>query len=421
MRQSVIAAVIVGSLLSVPGAAWAGDPGEEAKLRAEVEQLRRQIDRLERRLSDVESRRPVAAAAGTTGELPPILEAAKNLQIHGSVDTSYTYNFNEPSDNTNSFRTFDTDHNSVMINNVELSIEKPVSAESPVGFRFDPTWGEDSQVFDAAGLGSGTDEFDLQQAYVQAYLPWGTGWDAKFGKFVTMHGAEVIESKDNWNFSRSILFGYAIPFTHTGLRVHSTLMEGLDFYAGINNGWDVVKDTNKAKTLEFNLTYAPMERASISSTFMFGAEQANDNRDQRFLYDLVAAYQPLDNLWLKFNYDYGFDQDGAVEDSKDATWQGLAGYAKYQVNDWYSLAARAEYFFDNDGIRTGQRTASVFPSNDVDWWEMTLTNEFKLYKDLIARLEYRHDWADGRIFRRHQGGTANNTQNTIAVEFLYPF
>ena len=38
------------------------------------------------------------------------------------------------------------------------------------------------------------------------------------GKFVTPIGAEVIESQDNWNYTRSILFGYAIPFYHVGVR-----------------------------------------------------------------------------------------------------------------------------------------------------------------------------------------------------------
>ena len=37
-----------------------------------------------------------------------------------------------------------------------------------------------------------------------------------FGKFVTSAGAEVIESKDNWNYSRSLLFAYAIPYWHFG-------------------------------------------------------------------------------------------------------------------------------------------------------------------------------------------------------------
>jgi len=38
------------------------------------------------------------------------------------------------------------------------------------------------------------------------------------GKFVTLAGAEVINSTLDTNYSRSILFGYAIPFSHTGAR-----------------------------------------------------------------------------------------------------------------------------------------------------------------------------------------------------------
>ena len=45
-------------------------------------------------------------------------------------------------------------------------------------------------------------------------------WDA--GKFVTPIGAEVIESQDNWNYTRSILFGYAIPFYHLGRARHAS-------------------------------------------------------------------------------------------------------------------------------------------------------------------------------------------------------
>ena len=55
----------------------------------------------------------------------------------------------------------------------------------------------------------------IQQAYV-SLLTGKVQWDV--GKFVTPIGTEVIESQDNWNYTRSILFGYAIPFYHVGVR-----------------------------------------------------------------------------------------------------------------------------------------------------------------------------------------------------------
>ena len=103
--------------------------------------------------------------------------------------------------------------------------------------------------------------------------------------------------------------------------------------------------------------------------------------------------------------------------SEDASWQGVAGYARYQFNDWYALAARAEYFNDEDGVRTGVRSSRGVGS--VNLWELTLTNEFKVYKDLITRLEYRHDHASDAVFSA--GSSTDNTQDTISAEVIYPF
>jgi hypothetical protein len=55
----------------------------------------------------------------------------------------------------------------------------------------------------------------IQQAYLTATKDKLT---FDFGKFVTPLGAEVIETKDNWNYTRGLLFTWAIPFTHLGAR-----------------------------------------------------------------------------------------------------------------------------------------------------------------------------------------------------------
>ena len=52
----------------------------------------------------------------------------------------------------------------------------------------------------------------MEQAYLSTKPPAMKGLELDFGKFVTSAGAEVIEAKDNWNYSRSILFAWAIPY-----------------------------------------------------------------------------------------------------------------------------------------------------------------------------------------------------------------
>lgn len=390
---------------------------EVSELREEISQLRQRLNQMEERLAKREQS-PAASdiLPPTSGEYGGGIPSwVRNVSLSGFVDASYVYNTQRPESRASSLRVFDTEANGFQPHAFELVVGKPVSEESRVGFRADLDVGEDAEVVGSVttGLGSTADELDLQQAYAEALLPLGNGLNVKFGKFVTLHGAEVIESKDNWNFSRSYLFGYAIPFTHTGLRLSYPVASWLTALFGVNQGWDVVDDNNTAKSVEWGAVLTPTPQTFLSVVGMRGAEQASDNRDDRHLIDVVLGWNPTEKLALKLNYDYGHEEDVVVEDVENASWQGVAGYARYQFNDGYALALRGEYFADYDGVRTATRVG------DVRLWEFTLTNEFKVYKDLITRLEYRHDHASDAVFSA--GSSVDNTQDTLSLELIYPF
>ena len=411
---------------------WADDPG----LKAEIEVLKERLAKLEEKLSAGEGDQIVPPTAGEGAAVIQLPSGLQGVQMSGFIDTTFTYNLNEPETNINTLRVFDTRANSFMLNNAELVIEKPVSSGSPVGFRTDIDWGTDAEVVGSVTTGLGanahthgetpetavSDEVELQQAYVEYLAPVGNGLDVKAGKFVTLHGAEVIESKDNWNISRSYLFGYAIPFSHTGIRTAYPWTERFSTMVGVSNGWDLVDDTNQGKTIELGFASTPLDGVTLGSTYMVGAEQAGDNSHQRHLLDIVLGWQPIEPLQLKLNYDYGSEDDGASAVVHDnAVWQGLAAYARYAVNDRLALAARGEFFNDADGVRTAFTSGiNGITDDDIKLYEFTLTGEYKLHEHLIGRLEYRHDTANARIFRSDDQGQ-RSYQDTIAMEFIAPF
>ena len=418
--------------------AWADDP-MMAGDKAELQVLKARLEKLEQKLAAQEATAAGAAPGNAILQLPSGLHG---IQMSGFVDTSASYNFSGPHALKNTLRTFDTESQSFLINNAELNISKPVSADSPLGFQTTLMLGTDAPVVGAVttGLGTGTEQFQLSQAYAEYLAPVGEGIDIKAGKFATMHGAEVIESVNDWNFSRSFLFGLAIPFTHTGVRVSYPWNKWLSTTVGMVNGWDVVKDNNAGKTLETAVAWTPNDKMSLTTNYMVGPEQPSvgggvcvacgSNSHMRHLIDVVASYQPIDPLQLKANLDYAFEEKG-VGIGKNASWVGLAGYARYTLTPWWALATRAEWFHDADGVRTAFRTAS--PTNtfgvgalngisgfDLNLWEMTLTNEFKINKHLIGRLEYRHDQASEKIFRNESVGR-RPYQDTVGMEFIAPF
>src|SRR3990172_12215290 len=247
----------------------------------------------------------------------PLFGVIKDWNFGGHVALSYNYNFNNPDSRNNAFRVFDDKANQFDINQAELWIDKPTSVESPIGFGIDFIIGRDAKKIHSLGLGisagddpTKSDVFDLTQAYVTYKAPIGNGLDLKAGKFVTLHGAEVIRRTGNFNVSRSLAFGFAIPFTHTGIMATYPVNDWLTVTAGIVNGWDNTDDNNNGKTIHGMATITPIKDLTLTLGGTWGAELNDRAKPKRGLLDLVATYKPISPLTLTLNYNYG-EQDEA--------------------------------------------------------------------------------------------------------------
>ena len=420
--------LVSGFWFLVSGFAFAGGDDETTqKLLKRIEELEKKVEVLNNRLSIYEKVPPTTVSeeviqkkiddilAKREEKEGGLVKALKDITLSGFIDTSYTYNFNGPDSRTNTGRVFDTEANNFNLQAAELVFEKLPPDAGGVGFRTDLFFGQDAEVITPTG--STRDQFDLQQAYISLKpplsfnLPFGNWQWIKIGKFVTMHGAEVIEAKDNWNFSRSLLFGYAIPFTHTGIRAGYQFFDGLSGYLGINNGWDNVKDNNKTKSVEGALAWAASNKLSFNLAGMYGPEQTSNDHSQRGLIDFLATYKPFDKWTVMVNADYGHEDD-VIAAGKDGAWSGVAGYLRYDPNSWMSLISRTEFFSDRQGLR-------VVSGTREDLWEQTLTLELRPYKDLITRLEYRHDESSSKIFTSNQKSVDH--QDTLGLEAIYSF
>lgn len=242
-------------------------------------------------------------------------------------------------------------------------------------------------------------------------VPLGSGLRVEAGKFVTGLGYEVIEGFDGWNdnATRSFLFGYAIPFTHTGLRASYVLSPVVSTMVMVANGWDDVRDNNSGKTVHLQVGIAPTSRVALIVNGIAGPEQDHDSRHFRDVLELVATWKPTDRLSLGFNGDWGREA-GAVPGGGTALWSGAAGYLRLALATRVALSLRAEAFQDRDGARTG--TAQTLT-------ELTLTPEVRLGTSCIVRGDLRLDVSDHPIFEGRSG--PRKTQPTVSVNALYHF
>ena len=171
------------------------------------------------------------------------------------------------------------------------------------------------------------------------------------------------------------------------------------------NGWDNTDDNNRGKTVGASIAYTPMEQLAMTFNLTYGPEQYKSSNN-RFLFDWIGTVKPVKNLSFILNTDYATEEH-AAPDSGTAKWYGIAGIAKYDFSDLFSASARAEYFDDKDGVRTG--TAQKLK-------EITITPEYRVGKtNIIVRPEYRHDWSDKESF----DSGSKKSQDTLALAVMY--
>ena len=352
-----------------------------------------------------------AKAAAAAAALPKWFD---DLAVNAFVSTAYEYNANRPTNGASSFRVFDFSDNSFNLDVAELVVQIAASKPNDAGFRVDFDAGNSiPQITKTQDQNAA--QFDLKQAFASYIAPLGSGLRFDVGKFVTHLGYEVIEGYDGYNdnYSRSILFGYAIPFTHTGVKASYAFSSKVAGMVEVVNGWDLLRDNNRSKSVGAQLTLTPVAPLSVLLNWIGGPELANNNHSNRNVFDLVTIYKATSALTLGLNGDYGKENGTSlVNPGSDATWKGIAGYATYALTNKFSVAFRGETFHDEDGVRLGTGTRAVLS-------EGTFTPSYKFTDHVLLRGEARYDKANQPILTRK--GTLSDKQTTVAANVIFVY
>jgi hypothetical protein len=298
------------------------------------------------------------------------------------------------------------------------------------------------------GLGTCTAPYNYQVDVTQAYPSFSFG---KFtliaGKFETLAGAEVIESPSDLNFSRSILFGYAVPFTHTGVRLTYAATPQISIIVGANRGWDTTRplsssdlaklgaptgySDNSDLTGEFGLAFNPTSALSWTIQGYSGTQEdalyvgcSTSTTCNRSLIDSVLTYHVNSALSATVNVDDA-QQTNTCSASFVANpaavnycgglgvgtvqWRGIAGYLSEAWSSNFTTTLRYEAFGDPEGYRLATGVGT-------EWSEGTVTAQYAPSSHLTLRGEWRVDTATQPIFSSTTKPTS--AFGTVGVEAI---
>jgi len=364
-------------------------------------------------------------------------EWARDIRPFAYAESSYVFNATGAGrGGTNELRLYDYDEG-FTFNAAAFSLKRDPSEPHPFGFGVTLTAGLDSQKNHSLGIFRSsedqfpfrnTSKFDVLEAYVSARLPLGSGLTVSGGKFVSLLGYENPEGPLNLNWSRGYLYTFAGPTTVTGGFVSYTFLGWLTVGVGAVTGSDTTADNNSTPSGTGEIAVELANGFSGTLGWLIGPEQDNQNTHTRYVLDLVLSYTGLNRTTLALEATYGYEDHEAflaslhTRRNTNAAWWGWALYGAYEWTAKIRTALRQEYFQDTDGARTG------FGSM-LRLWSTTLTADYRVWKGLEFRLEYRHDAADEKVFKARTsrpdqslGVTPQSkTLDTFSIALIYVF
>jgi hypothetical protein len=354
---------------------------------------------------------PAPAAAPTPAPAPapaPSVWSVGSLDFSGLIDGYYSYNANRPSNaangQINDLYNFNDKTDQFNLAMAKLTINHN---PDPVGVHVDLIFGRANDIIHPS-TDKNTDSY-IEQAYISATPPKWHGTELDFGQFVTSAGAEVIEAMNDWNYSRSILFAWAIPYYHFGIRTSTPVTKAWTAGVQLVNGWNDVVANNGGVTVGLTSLYTK-PKYNWALNYYVGPQNTDTQKANRNLIDTTLNLTPTPKFSAYLNYDYGqnhTDAMGAMPESS-AHWQGFAGDLHEQFLPKQALSFRGEFFNDSEGYSTG--TAQKLK-------EVTATYEYKWNPGVLTRVEYRRDWSDQPFF--HKGDTEMvDAQSTLTVAFI---
>ncbi|GAB2943655.1 porin [Hymenobacter coalescens] len=334
---------------------------------------------------------------------------ANPLTFYGFVDGYYGYDLQGRSARRPDFLYAHSRANEFALNNAVL------------GARYD-----DGQVRGALGLHAGTyveanyaaEPAALRPVY-EAYAgfrPFARAW-LDVGIFPSHIGFESALSKDNWTLSRSIMAENS-PYYEAGARLSYEFGPKLTLTGLVLNGWQNLRDNNRAKAAGTQLQWKPTAKLTLNSSTFYGNEQPRDSvRRRRYFHNLYASYAATERLSVAAVFDLG-QQQGARRGRAD-TWHTGAAFVRYQFTPKWAAVARGEYYHAGRGVVI--RSPSPAPTDAAFRVRgASLNLDYAPSAHVLVRVEGRALRSPERPFRTDAGrpsASYANVTGSVALSF----
>ncbi len=307
---------------------------------------------------------------------PLSAQSQSETTLSGFVDLYYAYSFTRPPSGDRSFTTQPLRHNEFNLNLAMIDVRHQ-------GDRFRGRFAFQTGTYVQSNLIA---EPSLLKNVLEASAGtrFGDNLWVDIGIFPSHIGLEGIVSKDNWNYSRSLLADYS-PYYEAGLSVTAGLSDEITVRGLVVNGWQNIMETNGDKAIGSQIQYKPSGSVLLNWSTFVGNEAPDSAASRLRVFNDVYAVVTLTPEWTAaLVVDIGVQDNGG--NSSDL-WHGASLMTKYSLSDQWAIGGRVEYFSDKAGV--------IIPTGSTENFQTisaSLNVDLMMVPDILWRLE-------GRMFR----------------------
>jgi Putative beta-barrel porin-2, OmpL-like. bbp2 len=332
-------------------------------------------------------------------------DSTGTLTISGYVEAYYQYDFNKPADNNRPG--FIYNHNRHNEFNLNLGFIKASYAASRVranlalaaGTYMNSNYSSESGVLKNIYEANAGIKLGKKNLWVDAGI---------FGSHI---GFESAVSKDCWTLTRSILAENS-PYFEAGARLTHTSDNGKWLLSGLAlNGWQRITRVSGNSLMSWGtqIQYKPSDKVLLNYSTFLGTDKPDSARLSRFFHNIYGVFNITDKFGVTAGFDFG-NEESSPGSSNNNTWYSPVLIMKYLLAPEWTLAARAEYYSDENGVIVPTGTPNGFKTTGL-----SLNVDHKPANKVSIRLEARCLKSSDEIFVRSSGATNSNTFITGSI------
>lgn len=333
------------------------------------------------------------------------------LTISGYAELYYQHDFNNPVGNTRPSFVYSFNRN----NEVALNLGLIKAAYNKENVRANVALAAGSYMNANYSAENGVLK-NIYEANIGVKLSRKANLWLDAGIFSSHIGFESAIGKDCWNVTRSILADNS-PYFETGVKIGYTSRNEQWFLSAlILNGWQRIERINGNTTPAFGsqITYKPNGNITLNSSSFIGNDKPDSVRLMRYFHNFYGTFQ-LDKKWAAtIGFDIGAEQKSKGSSATN-TWYSPVLIVKYAAGSKATLAARAEYYHDKNGVIIATGTPGGFQT-----WGFSANFDYAVAGNVTWRIEAKTLHNKDKIFEKRNGSFITDNTNlttTLAISF----